>query len=142
MRHKGMGSGWSRAPALSVALLLTTGLERVDAQTVAPLVGSFDQRFIDQGRVAPVFTRPEVRSRLPPLPLPEESTPPTMQTTVGEGSGGQEAAEPKGPAPTLKKLLIPPVEARPSPAPPLNTPPPPAPESTTHLAVPDRKSVV
>ena len=71
MRHKGMGGGWSRAPTLGLALLLfTAGLGRVDAQTAAPLGGSFDQRFINQGRVAPVFTRPDVRSRLPPLPPP------------------------------------------------------------------------
>ena len=122
MRHKGMGSGWSRAPTLGVALLLTTGLERVDAQTVAPLGDSFDQWFINQDRVAPVFTRPEVRSRLPPLPLPEESTPPSAQTTAEGASEGSKAAEPQGPATALKKLLIPSVEARPSPAPPLNNP--------------------
>jgi len=136
MRHKGMGGGWSRAPTLGVALLLlTAGLEHVDAQTAAPLGGSFDQRFINQGRVAPVFTRPDVRSRLPPLPLPEESTPPSTQATVGEGSEEPEAAEPKGPATALKKLLVPPAEASPAPAPPLNSPPP-APESTPRVAIP------
>ena len=137
MRHKGRGSARDRAPTLGIALLfLTAGLGRVDAQTAAPFVESFDQRFINPGRVAPVFTRPEVRSRLPPLPLPEESTPPSMQTTVGEGSGEPEAAEPKGPATALKELLAPSAEASPSPAPPLNSTPPPAPESTTRGAVP------
>src|SRR3954449_5369516 len=103
MRRKGMGGARSHAPTLGVALLLlTAGLERVDAQTAAPFVGSFDQRFINHGRVAPVFTRPEVSSRLPPLPLPEESTFPSAQTTVAGASGRSEAAEPKGPAIALK----------------------------------------
>src|SRR4051812_9836797 len=131
-----MGGGWSRAPTLGVALLLTAGLGRVDAQPAAPFAGSFDQRFINQGRVAPVFTRPEVRSRLPPLPLPEESAPPSAQTTAEGASGGSEVAEPQGSVTALKKLLIPPAEVSPSPAPSLNSPPPPAPESTTHAAAP------
>src|SRR3954468_24806438 len=110
-----MGGGWSRTPTLGIALLLTAGLGRVDAQTAAPFAGSFDQRFINQGRVAPVFTRPEVHSQLPPLPLLEESTPPFAQTTAEGASGGPKAFEPKGPATALKKLLAPPTEASPSP---------------------------
>ena len=137
MRHKGRSGTRDRAPTLGIALLfLTAGLGRVDAQTAAPFVGSFDQRFINQGRVAPVFTRPEVHSRLPPLPLPAESAPPSAQTTEKGASGGSEAAEPQGSVTALKKLLIPPAEASPSPALPLNSPPPPAPESTTHVAGP------
>src|SRR4051794_13288656 len=109
MRYKGLDGRRSTAPKLGFALLLLTGgLARVEAQTAPPFIGSFDQRFINQGRVAPVFTRPELRSQLPPLPLPEESTPPSMQTTVGEGSEGSRVAAPQGPVTALKKLLVPP----------------------------------
>jgi Lytic transglycolase len=116
VRHKGIGGGWSRTPTLGVALLLlTAGFGRVDAQTAAPLGGSFDQWFINQDRVAPVFTRPEVRTLLPPLPLPEESTPASTQTTAEGASGGSDVAEPQGPVTALSKRLAPPVEASPPP---------------------------
>jgi rare lipoprotein A len=106
VRHKGIGGGWSRTPTLGVALLLlTAGFGRVDAQTAAPLGGSFDQWFINQDRVAPVFTRPEVRTLLPPLPLPEESTPASTQTTAEGASGGSDVAEPQSPVFTRPAVL-------------------------------------
>src|ERR1051325_2686295 len=67
---------FSRSSTLTfVVLLSVAALGPPAAQAQSPWSGSFDERFTNQGRVAPTFTRPEAISGLPSLPLtsPDES---------------------------------------------------------------------
>ncbi|MFL5286541.1 MAG: RlpA-like double-psi beta-barrel domain-containing protein, partial [Rhodopila sp.] len=112
------------------------------AQTRSPLAGSFDELFANQGTLASIFTRPDVISRLPPLPLsPDDSAPPaTACTSPSESAQPQRhAAEGEqkgnGVASALKKLIAPPAEAETSPAPPPPQTASSAPESPTTAAI-------
>src|SRR5215208_2251199 len=56
---------YSRISTLTLAVLFSVaGLGQPAAQTQSPWAGSFDERFADQGRVAPTFIRPEVMNGL------------------------------------------------------------------------------
>lgn len=125
------------AGALTLAVLFSfAGLGPLSAQTQSPLAGSFDELFSNEVRVAPLFTRPDVTSRLPELPpSPDESAPATTVSTSppesSEAQGGPEGADKKGLASALKKLVISPAEAETSPAPPpAEAVPPSAPSAT------------
>src|SRR5689334_1654877 len=109
-----------RTGALIVAVLFSClRLGPLEAQAQRPLAGRFEELFANQGQVAPLFTRPEITARLPPLPIqPDENA-----ATAAAAASPPETAQPGAPEPTgvasaLKKLIIPPAEAETSPAPP------------------------
>jgi len=97
------GCQYRRTVALTVAVLFSFAeFGPLKAQTPSPFAGSFEELFPNPSRAAPVFTRPDVISRLPLLPLsrddspqsaPASAQPPTSSEPKSVAEGGQQKAE-------------------------------------------------
>lgn len=116
----------SHATTLSLAVVLSFfSIDPAAAQEQPRLPSSFDAFFADVGRVAPLFTRPEVVRKLPPVTAAPEETSPPATASVEPGLSRPPAPSPRSEdkvARARKELVISPAEA--SPTPPLQETPP------------------
>jgi rare lipoprotein A len=89
-------------------LLLVAELRPLGAQTTYLFAGTFDELFSNEGKVTPIFTRPDA----PALPTSIDVSPPSNAAH----QHADEAGEQKGPASALAKRLIAPAQTASSPA--------------------------
>ena len=108
IRMSGHGRASTVVPAQLCSLLMMTGLGHAEAQTTTTRFAStFDEVFSNQGKVTPVFTRPEA----PPPPTSiEGGVPPNTEHQNAAG-----VVEPEGPASASGDRVISPADTTSSP---------------------------